>query len=600
MFKIINSTRKFQIIFLISIIILSFPSKPYAEDSLAISRWLIESELLENGDLYIEEDITFDFSGKFNGVFREIVLEKTSGVKNIEVGEIIDGKEIKYDNINKGKKGNSNVFTIDTNNNSKTVTIYSPSKDQKKTFKIKYTVKNVAIKHNDTGELNYQFLGSENKTPIEFFSVNIKLPQNRNNKVKIFAHGPLNGMTDFKDENLVHMEVEDVPKNTFVEGRILFPNNFIPKSSNLSNKSNYNNILNEEKALIKDIEKKELQKQKITKVLSYASLIAGGIGIITLALFLSKLKRKINIYEKTSSNIIPEDCSPAIASYLTLSHNNTEVIVATILDLVRKGYFKIEKNEKEGKPTNLNIIKIKNQDEKLLKHESFFIQWIIDTIGTGNDVDIENINKYGENYNDKFLEDFNKWQNLVKKETEDKGYFDLKVKKYGYILTVFSIIFFIISIATIAYGVIYGLFPLIISIIVFIYGLTLLSRKSDEGHVQYKKWKKFIKYMKNTKKININKEDLIYPLDMTLIYAIALGLNTDILDNFKSAISDKNYTNNSWIYWYFFSGNKHILHKSMEEAFNPISNYNSSNIGGGGNFSGGGGTGAGGGGAGGF
>lgn len=600
MFKIINSTRKFQIIFLISIIILSFPSKPYAEDSLAISRWLIESELLENGDLYIEEDITFDFSGKFSGVFREIVLEKTSGVKNIEVGEIIDGKEIKYDNINKGKKGNSNVFTIDTNNNSKTVTIYSPSKDQKKTFKIKYTVKNVAIKHNDTGELNYQFLGSENKTPIEFFSVNIKLPQNRNNKVKIFAHGPLNGMTDFKDENLVHMEVEDVPKNTFVEGRILFPNNFIPKSSNLSNKSNYNNILNEEKALIKDIEKKELQKEKITKVLSYASLIAGGIGIITLALFLSKLKRKINIYEKTSSNIIPEDCSPAVASYLTLSHNNTEVIVATILDLVRKGYFKIEKNEKEGKPTNLNIIKIKNQDEKLLKHESFFIQWIIDTIGTGNDVDIENINKYGENYNDKFLEDFNKWQNLVKKETEDKGYFDLKVKKYGYILTVFSIIFFIISIATIAYGVIYGLFPLIISIIVFIYGLTLLSRKSDEGHVQYKKWKKFIKYMKNTKKININKEDLIYPLDMTLIYAIALGLNTDILDNFKSAVSDKNYTNNSWIYWYLFSGNKHILHKSMEEAFNPISNYNSSNIGGGGNFSGGGGTGAGGGGAGGF
>ncbi|MEY8303442.1 DUF2207 family protein [Anaerosalibacter bizertensis] len=121
-----------------------------------------------------------------------------------------------------------------------------------------------------------------------------------------------------------------------------------------------------------------------------------------------------------------------------------------------------------------------------MKHESFFIQWIIDTIGTGNSVDIESINKYGENYNDKFLEDFNKWQGLVKKETEDKGYLDLRVKKYGYILTVFSIIFFIISIATIAYGVIYGLFPLVISIIVFIYGLTLLSRKSDEGHAQYK------------------------------------------------------------------------------------------------------------------
>ena len=91
MCKIINSTRKFSIIFLILIMVLSFPLKPYAEDSLSISRWLIESELLENADLYIEEDINFDYSGKFNGVFREIVLEKTSGVKDIEVGQIRDG-----------------------------------------------------------------------------------------------------------------------------------------------------------------------------------------------------------------------------------------------------------------------------------------------------------------------------------------------------------------------------------------------------------------------------------------------------------------------------------------------------------------------------
>lgn len=599
MFKIRNFGKKLLIIFSIFILILIFPLKPYAEDSLSISRWLIESEILDSGDLYIEEDITFDFPEKFNGVYREIVLDKTDGVKNVHVAEIEDGKEIKYDEVQGGKKGNSNVFTLDNNGDSETITIYSPSRDEKKTFKIKYTMKNVAIKYNDTSELNYQFLGEENETPIEFFSVNIKLPQNRNDLVKIFAHGPLNGTIDFKDDNLVHMEVEDVPENTFVKSRILFPNTFIPKSDNLSNKNSYDKILQEEKNLIEKIEKKKLQKEKIISILSYVSLIIGGIGIITLTLFILKLKRKINIYEKTDSNIVPEDCTPAVASYLTLSSIRPEVVMATILDLVRRSYLEIKEENEEGKSRNFKIIKIKDENEELLQHEIFLIRWIIDRIGTGSSVNIESINKYSEDYNDEFLKDFNKWIDLVKRETEDRGYFNLKVRKAGNLLVILSVIFFIFSIASLAYGVIYGIFPLIVSIITFIYSLTLLSRRTDEGHIQYKKWKKFIKYMKNTKKINLTEQDLIYPLDITVIYSLALGLDTDLLDNFKTIVPDNYFVSNYWMYWYLISDNRHLFNKNIGEVFIPISNSNSG-IGSGGNFTGGGGPGAGGGGAGGF
>lgn len=599
MFKIRNFGKKLLIIFSIFILTLIFPLKPYAEDSLSISRWLIESEILDSGDLYIEEDITFDFPEKFNGVYREIVLDKTDGVKNVHVAEIEDGKEIKYDEVQGGKKGNSNVFTLDNNGDSETITIYSPSRDEKKTFKIKYTMKNVAIKYNDTSELNYQFLGEENETPIEFFSVNIKLPQNRNDLVKIFAHGPLNGTIDFKDDNLVHMEVEDVPENTFVKSRILFPNTFIPKSDNLSNKNSYDKILQEEKNLIEKIEKKKLQKEKIISILSYVSLIIGGIGIITLTLFILKLKRKINIYEKTDSNIVPEDCTPAVASYLTLSSIRPEVVMATILDLVRRSYLEIKEENEEGKSRNFKIIKIKDENEELLQHEIFLIRWIIDRIGTGSSVNIESINKYSEDYNDEFLKDFNKWIDLVKRETEDRGYFNLKVRKAGNLLVILSVIFFIFSIASLAYGVIYGIFPLIVSIITFIYSLTLLSRRTDEGHIQYKKWKKFIKYMKNTKKINLTEQDLIYPLDITVIYSLALGLDTDLLDNFKTIVPDNYFVSNYWMYWYLISDNRHLFNKNIGEVFIPISNSNSG-IGSGGNFTGGGGPGAGGGGAGGF
>ena len=69
----------FLFVLLISI---AFPMNVLAEGSLFIPRWNVESELLSNGDLYVEEDITFDFSGEFNGAFREIVLDKT--IQNLQ------------------------------------------------------------------------------------------------------------------------------------------------------------------------------------------------------------------------------------------------------------------------------------------------------------------------------------------------------------------------------------------------------------------------------------------------------------------------------------------------------------------------------------
>ncbi|HBC96089.1 MAG TPA: DUF2207 domain-containing protein, partial [Clostridium sp.] len=78
---------------------MGIPVSSHAESSLSIPRWIVEAELLTNGDLSIVEDLTFDFSGDFNGVFRQVVLEGTSGMKNLSVREMVKNKEIKYANV---------------------------------------------------------------------------------------------------------------------------------------------------------------------------------------------------------------------------------------------------------------------------------------------------------------------------------------------------------------------------------------------------------------------------------------------------------------------------------------------------------------------
>lgn len=149
-----------------------------AEESLTIPKWNIESQLQENGDLSIVEDITFRFNDKFNGVFREIVLDKTSGVQDIKVVELTNSGEFQYKKVDTAEKGDYGVFLISADSNVNRVQIFSPSRDEEKTFRISYTVKDVAIRYNDIGELYYKFLGSENETPIGSFTVEIRLPQN--------------------------------------------------------------------------------------------------------------------------------------------------------------------------------------------------------------------------------------------------------------------------------------------------------------------------------------------------------------------------------------------------------------------------------------
>jgi len=164
-------------------LIACFPQSVNAEEDLIIPEWVVDAQLLENGDLQIAEDISFEFNDYFNGVFREIVLNKTSGVSDIRVQELIGTALKKYTRVEEAKKGDSDVYLIKDETDKITIQIFSPLEDEVKTFRISYVVKNV-----------------------------------------------------------------NVPSDTFVEGRILFPKEFIPLASNVQNIDNLSNILEEETA----------------------------------------------------------------------------------------------------------------------------------------------------------------------------------------------------------------------------------------------------------------------------------------------------------------------------------------------------------------
>lgn len=576
--------------------LMCFPKYASAEDNLNIKDWTVNAYLLENGNLRISEDITFEFKDKFNGVYRDIVLDKTSGVSDIKVQEVKDGSLGDYNHTAEAKNGDKGVYTLEEGQGKVIIKIFSPSKREKKTFRISYIVNNVAIKYKDTGELYYKFLGNGNETSIERFTVNINLPHEDNSgRVNVFAHGPLNGTIDKINDKLYRLQAGKVPSKTFIEGRVLFPVEFIADSDNVENIDRYQYILDEEASLKTLLEQKRQRRENNRRLFKNITLAFSGISIAAFVLVLHQCKRRVN---KEILDIeyqyIPEDCTPALASYITGIFTYGDTMFATILDLFRKGCLGI-RGENEAIDTlenkDFTLYKTRDEDISLLEHERFFISWLFDDMGDGETVSTKDMEYYRNHSWQKYYQAQTTWKNKVKAEAEKRGYIDHSKAVHGAMLLVLSGIGIPLGIATAVFGSLYAILGFAVSITLMVYGISLFFRRSDKGYLEYKKWVSFRRYIYKQNP-DMYKEDLLNPLDPTLIYALTMSAikKQEMYPGYEN-----HYAADSWIFWYAaFHTKGSAFSKSMNDSFASGSSSSS------GGFSSGGGGGAGGGGAGGF
>lgn len=588
--NVINKLLKFSIFLLTILVFFNSPSIVNAESDLTIPKWLIESEIDKSGNLTIVEDITFKFNDSFNGVFREIILDGTDGIEDVKVSEISSNEEIDYTLVYDAENGDTNVFMLIDDENKINIKIFSPSEKEEKTFRIRYTVKNVAVKYLDTAELYYKFLGEENETHIGFFQVNLKL--NIAENTKAFVHGPINDIIDTSKGNAITVSANNIPSKTFFEVRALFPRDYIPNSTNVVDKTAYDEIVDAELSYIEKVKADEIKQAKRKTIFNNISFISSIILAIFIFVLFKRYRRK-DIYKYMDNNYI-DDNTPAVASFVLYGSTNKSAFMATIFDLARKGYISFEDSEEEN-ADNFKLTKFNKPTDNLLRHEKYLLKWLFEEIGNGKTVSTKEIEFYNKTNSSDFQKSYSKWSELVKIQAKEMGYFDDSTKPAGKFLLVISFVFFLLFIFSIVFKAIYG--GILVScmfIVSLIYSIVLLNRKSDYGYMQtieYKELKKDLQ--KRSKSLDI--KELKISLDRALIYGLALGVEFNHLQKLKT-VYPQSHMPAYWAYWFFLTNSKG--QSAFENSINKSFPQNNNFTGTGGGFTPGGG--AGGGGAGGF
>lgn len=596
---------KKSIALILMIILIILPLKAHAEESLEIASWQVTSQLLENGDLEITEDITYNFNDEFNGIYRDININATDGIEKFSVTEVTFGDPIEYLNDQDAKVGDAHVYSHSMEGSTNRYMIYSPSKDVQKVFRFSYVIKNVAVIHEDTGELYFKYLGDENETLIHNFIASLALPQIDRESVKIFAHGPLNGNINFTEDNLIRLEVTNVPSRTFIEARVLYPLDYTPFATRLGN-SNIDNILNEEASFLEEIEQEAIRRENRKSIFNNISIAISAVGAAIAGIFLTSILK--NKRPSDFEGLYPEDISPAELNLFMTGYIDNRGLLSTLFDLARREYIEIDElnkdersfSKKDLKNKDYEFIRTRKNDGGLLEHERYLIDWLFNEVGNGSRVSTYDIDTSRKKEPMNFNKSQSQWFKLVKDQLKAREYSDPKTTKTGIMLILISISLIIISIVSIVFNGLYGLLGLGISILIFTLGTILAARKSDKGYIQHKLWKDFEKEFEN-----YSEYDIGIPKDKVLIYAVALGFSMKDLDKNRAAYGTDYYPM-YWGFWYFNSLNRKggsDFEDRLNHSFygsSSTSSPTSTNFGGGGGFSGGGGGGAGGGGSGGF
>lgn len=169
--------RFIQIVIICLFVIISF--KYTVNASYSIENMDIQATIQDNGDLKVEQDITYKFNSSYNGIYVTIPYS----LNDVEAKNVLEGSRINdnfytgnnvvindvsvstgqdynsFKRTNYASNGDNGVYTIVREGNLEKIKVYSPSQYIEKNFKLKYIIQNVCVKHNDVGELYYNFIG---------------------------------------------------------------------------------------------------------------------------------------------------------------------------------------------------------------------------------------------------------------------------------------------------------------------------------------------------------------------------------------------------------------------------------------------------------
>lgn len=442
-----------------------FTSSVFAADY-EITKYDITADILENGDMKVVEELTYDFDEDMNGVYRMILYSyiyngqkdnlepaskryQASGVSNLKVeysDTSFENMKVATKNaetlLSNGMEGYYSAETVFDEEKKVIIKVYSPVKDgHKKYVRYEYTVKDAIVNYNDYAEIYWNFIGGDWECDIKDVTILVNLPQETN--LKAYGH-TFGNITDFSnDDKTITFKISRLAEGTAADIRAVFPNNIL-RSSNISKQVNESYDFDELEK-VENVLAENMEKYHKYLGVFYPLTILSILSVIIVSVFSGKSKdgriknyKKAEVYTNILDNFSLTDYNRIYSAYGSSVTGN--MMIATLMDLTHKKVITMDarKTVKNNKDKYEYMVKLNKEArfEELTEYEKILINYIFFKKCKEN-IDLEDINGEEFELNERFKE-LSKQTSLAEKVREKMMRLDTKNKDKYYMNAKFS------------------------------------------------------------------------------------------------------------------------------------------------------------------
>lgn len=573
----------------------------------------VHLSLAPDSSLLVQEVLTFDYQGSFEGSYRDILLKHGERMTDIQVSE--NGQPLRPGgNTALGSHDQPGVFGATSIPEGARIVWHYRATDEKRTWTISYRVIGGAVAYDDVLDVNWQVWGDQWDFDLDQLRADLADPalKQKDRAYRVWGHPrDVEGETS-RDAGAARLEASDVPDGQFVEMRVTVPRQPGQDVSGArqGQGDGLPKILEEEQGADDDFNS-PFQRAKRWLAGHAVTTAAGLAALALLVMFLLRfLAREHPVSTPKHVPEPPDDASPALA--YGLAHEGTDsadTVLATLLDLIERGFYTTKGASTEGEKLDLSVSKSAERPgaEGLAPHEKEVLSFF-DELLQGETVPLSEMK-------DRIPEHDSTWRSRWESMTEsldsaDEGEleWDRNLNPVRGLVTLGLLLG--IGIVVAAFISVEGklpILPIVIGVLALVFGGiftsgTKLKRLSPKYRERSSKWQAFQQWTEDFPRLEDDPPATLELWKRILIFGVAFGTADRMIESGRiPAPVLESSTAGTWN-GYMFTGGSTGSGGSFD--FGGFSSGFASQVapesssGGGGGFSGGGGGGSGGGGGG--
>jgi len=486
----------------------------------------VEVTIQPDGSVTVTEHRTYRFDGSYTWADYQLPFRGFSTIKDLRVLENGDP----YRNENNEEPG---TFQVQRNEDTIRMQWFYEAQDEERTFTISYTLEGVLTIGPEWSQLFWSYLNGNREKDTDSLSVALQLPSavgadsihtwSRGPQQKILVAGTSNGYT---------AEAVDIDNSEHVTIRSVFPTSTLYRPEVQITDSTFSlewaqadeQVFKQKQA--EQAERNELYAEYGWQLMLLTILISIG----CFAFFYQKFGKRYSARSVSVAEtiMIPRRLKPAVTGWLISRHIGSHHLMATLLDLARRGHFIIEEQEPENKifGAKKQVFSVKRADSTPVDELTDWEKSLADFV---NRQITESNNRLDELFSGSSIKSakwFSEWKEMLKTYCKKKAWYDSK--SYTGVYANISIQMLLLApaiFATLWAGPV-GVTAVIVVAFMLIASFSIV-RRTKEGEVEYAKWKAYQKGLTNAAHHSVS-DDL---LDKHFIYAIALGLSKEAIEN---------------------------------------------------------------------